>query len=134
MLRAAVLAFLLFAAPDADPARKLLRVAWASQYEWKEDKVANATFDFEWSRYTRTRRNEEFTVDVEAEAREQMREAHVLRDTVPLRATPDAAQQVALMLTAALLGLAPSTTALVTGTPQILKTALTRPHTASPWV
>ena len=65
MVRAAILSFLLFAAPETDPARKLLRVAWASQYEWKEDKVTNATFDFEWSRSTRTKRNEEFLQEVQ---------------------------------------------------------------------
>lgn len=43
----------------------MLRVAWASQYEWKEDKVANATFDFEWTRHTKTRRNEEFKNDLQ---------------------------------------------------------------------
>jgi len=39
---------LLLAAPDSDGAKALLRVAWASQYEWKEDGVKNATIDFEW--------------------------------------------------------------------------------------
>jgi hypothetical protein len=38
---------LLLLAPD-DPAQ-LLRVAWASQYEWKEDKVQNVTLDFRYS-------------------------------------------------------------------------------------
>jgi hypothetical protein len=42
-----VLLFLLLA-PD-DPAQ-MLRVAWASQYEWNEDKVENATIDFRFSR------------------------------------------------------------------------------------
>ena len=43
------IALLLLLAPD-DPAQ-MLRVAWASQYEWKEDKVQSATIDF---RYTQT--------------------------------------------------------------------------------
>jgi hypothetical protein len=41
------LALLLLLAPD-DPAQ-ILRVAWASQYEWKEDKVQNATIEFRWT-------------------------------------------------------------------------------------
>ncbi|MFI5402800.1 MAG: hypothetical protein ACHQ1G_07685 [Planctomycetota bacterium] len=43
------IALLLLLAPE-DPAQ-MLRVAWASQYEWKEDKVQSATIDFtyEWT-------------------------------------------------------------------------------------
>ena len=44
----AFVCLLLAASPDAEEAKKALRIAWASQYEWKEDDVANATFDFEW--------------------------------------------------------------------------------------
>jgi hypothetical protein len=43
--------FLLLLAPD-DPAQ-MMRVAWASQYEWKEDKVQSATIDFTYT-YVRT--------------------------------------------------------------------------------
>ncbi len=42
------IALLLLLAPD-DPAQ-MMRVAWASQYEWKEDKVASVTIDFRYSR------------------------------------------------------------------------------------
>jgi hypothetical protein len=42
------IALLLLLAPD-DPAQ-LMRVAWASQYEWKEDGVKNATIDFSYTR------------------------------------------------------------------------------------
>jgi hypothetical protein len=43
-----MLALLLLLAPD-DPAQ-ILRVAWASQYEWREDKVESVTIDFRYSR------------------------------------------------------------------------------------
>ena len=46
---AALAGFLLLAAPDADAAKKALRIAYASLYEWREDKIANATFDFKIS-------------------------------------------------------------------------------------
>jgi len=46
MLALVAAGLLLLAAPDEDAARKLLRVAYASLYEWREDKVENATFDF----------------------------------------------------------------------------------------
>jgi hypothetical protein len=46
-MAAGAVALLLLLAPE-DPAQ-LLRVAWASQYEWKEDKVENATLDFRYS-------------------------------------------------------------------------------------
>ncbi|MGQ0615166.1 MAG: hypothetical protein ACT4PV_15645 [Planctomycetaceae bacterium] len=36
---------LLLAAPEAS-ASEMLKIAWASQYEWKEDQVGNATFGF----------------------------------------------------------------------------------------
>lgn len=45
---AAGLALLLLLAPD-DPAQ-MLKVAWASQYEWKEDDVKSATIDFTYTR------------------------------------------------------------------------------------
>ena len=41
------IALLLLLAPD-DPAQ-MMRVAWASQYEWKEDKVQSATIDFTYA-------------------------------------------------------------------------------------
>jgi hypothetical protein len=43
-----MLALLLLLAPE-DPAQ-IMRVAWASQYEWKEDKVQSVTIDFRFSR------------------------------------------------------------------------------------
>lgn len=56
----ALLPALLLAAPEKDPAKDLLRIAWASQYEWKEDGVKNATVDFEWKyRWTGTRPEDE---------------------------------------------------------------------------
>ena len=45
---AAAIALLLHLAPD-DPAQ-MLKVAWASQYEWKEDDVKSATIDFTYAR------------------------------------------------------------------------------------
>jgi len=51
--------FLLLAAPDDDPARTMLRIAYASLYEWREDKVANATFDFEVSAERQGRKPED---------------------------------------------------------------------------
>jgi len=61
MIGALSLAIVLFAAPDADASRKLLRVAYASQYEWKEDKVANATFDFAWKLAGESRKKVKWT-------------------------------------------------------------------------
>jgi hypothetical protein len=43
-----LIALLLLLAPD-DPAQ-MLKVAWASQYEWKEDDVKSATIDFTYTR------------------------------------------------------------------------------------
>ncbi|MGH7162599.1 MAG: hypothetical protein ACREID_03870 [Planctomycetota bacterium] len=40
-------AAILLAVPETEGAR-LLRIAWASQYEWKEDAVRNATLDFRY--------------------------------------------------------------------------------------
>ncbi len=37
---------LLLLAETAEDAAKMLRIAWASQYEWREDKVENVTLDF----------------------------------------------------------------------------------------
>ena len=37
------------APPDEIDAEKLLRVAYASQYEWKEDDVKSVSLDFTWS-------------------------------------------------------------------------------------
>jgi len=48
MIAAAVVSVALLAAPDADPA-PLLRVAWASQYEWKEDGVRNVLLEFRYA-------------------------------------------------------------------------------------
>lgn len=42
------IALLLLLAPE-DPAQ-MMRVAWASQYEWKEDTVESATIDFSYTR------------------------------------------------------------------------------------
>ena len=56
MLEALSLVVVLLAAPDAEEARKQLKIAYASQYEWREDKVANATFDFEWVRVSEDRK------------------------------------------------------------------------------
>ncbi|MEM8882646.1 MAG: hypothetical protein AAGD14_01090 [Planctomycetota bacterium] len=50
---------LLFADTDADAAKKALRIAWASQYEWKEDKVRNVTLDFTWNYRWKGRRAED---------------------------------------------------------------------------
>jgi len=44
----AAIALLLLLAPD-DPAQ-MVKVAWASQYEWKEDTVESATIDFTYTR------------------------------------------------------------------------------------
>ena len=41
-----VLLLLLVPPPDA---AQLLRTAWASQYEWKEDKVQNVTLEFRFA-------------------------------------------------------------------------------------
>lgn len=58
MLATALASLLLLAAPDDDEAAKKLRIAWASQYEWREDGVKDATLDFTWKQTTRTRRDE----------------------------------------------------------------------------
>jgi hypothetical protein len=54
-----VAALALLAAPEDDAAAKL-RVAWASQYEWKEDGVRNITLEFEYSGGWKGRDNQEF--------------------------------------------------------------------------
>lgn len=54
---ALVAGILLFAAPDAGA--KALRIAYASLYEWREDKVSNATFDFKFEFAQKGRRPEE---------------------------------------------------------------------------
>ncbi|MHC4956960.1 MAG: hypothetical protein ACYTGN_01195 [Planctomycetota bacterium] len=50
MLRALLVPILLLGAPDKElsAAAKQLRIAWASQYEWREDAVKNITLDFTW--------------------------------------------------------------------------------------
>jgi len=63
MLEALSLAIVLLAAPDAEESAKLLKVAYASQYEWREDKVANATFDFEWVRVFEDRKKVKVTTE-----------------------------------------------------------------------
>jgi hypothetical protein len=60
MVGAVALSVLLFAAPDANASKELLRVAWASQYEWREDKIRNATFDFTWTVEAQSRRGEKW--------------------------------------------------------------------------
>ena len=54
-----LVAALLLAAPEGDAAAKL-RVAWASQYEWKEDGVRNITLEFEYAGGWKGRDNQEF--------------------------------------------------------------------------
>lgn len=60
MLVAALATLILVAGPDEEisPAAKKLRVAWASQYEWREDGIRNVTIDFSWTRKTKTRRDQ----------------------------------------------------------------------------
>ena len=60
MLVAALATLLVVAGPDEEisPAAKKLRVAWASQYEWREDGVKNVAIDFSWTRKTKTKRDE----------------------------------------------------------------------------
>jgi len=59
MLATALAVLVLVGAPDDDATKKKLRIAWASQYEWREDKLQNVTLDFEWKRTFRTRKDEE---------------------------------------------------------------------------
>jgi len=78
------IALLLLLAAD-DPAQ-MLRVAWASQYEWKEDKVESVTIDF---RYRRTwGQNDEFV-------REGQGQVVVVGDEIVRRHYPDAADDEA---------------------------------------
>ena len=44
-----LLSVLILQAPDEVDAEKILRVAYASQYEWKEDEVKSVALDFTWS-------------------------------------------------------------------------------------
>jgi hypothetical protein len=44
-----LLSVLFLQAPDEVDAEQLLRVAYASQYEWKEDEVKSVSLDFTWS-------------------------------------------------------------------------------------
>ncbi|MDH3592330.1 MAG: hypothetical protein OER88_10655, partial [Planctomycetota bacterium] len=46
MVASVLMSLVVLAAPTDEEAAKLLRVAWASQYEWKEDGVKNATINF----------------------------------------------------------------------------------------
>lgn len=78
-IRVATLVLLLLAAPD-DPAQ-MMRVAWASQYEWKEDKVESATIDF---RYRHT------WGDNGQNAREGQGQIVVVGDVIVRRHYPDA--------------------------------------------
>jgi len=60
------LAGLLLAAPEATAA-ELLKVAWASQYEWREDKVASATLAFRYKVKRRWGRGGEVAYEGRAE-------------------------------------------------------------------
>lgn len=53
-----ILSLVLLAAPEKDAAERL-RVAWASQYEWREDGIENATLDFHYTYRWQSRANEE---------------------------------------------------------------------------
>ena len=62
MLAGALVALALLAAPEEEkinPAAKKLRIAWASQYEWREDGVKNAVIEFTWTRKYTDRNDQE---------------------------------------------------------------------------
>ena len=44
-----ILSMVLLDGPGTQDVARTLRIAWASQYEWKEDKLANVALDFTWS-------------------------------------------------------------------------------------
>ncbi|MHC4934206.1 MAG: hypothetical protein ACYTGV_18695, partial [Planctomycetota bacterium] len=50
MLAAALLSLLVLGAPDRTEAEQKLRIAWNSQYEWKEDGVKSVLLDFAFER------------------------------------------------------------------------------------
>jgi len=60
------LSLLLLAAPE--DAAERLRVAWASQYEWREDGIENATLDFRYRSGWQSREHEDQHWEVEGRA------------------------------------------------------------------
>ncbi|MHC4224284.1 MAG: hypothetical protein ACYSX0_05730 [Planctomycetota bacterium] len=54
MLAAALLSLLVLGAPERSEAEKKLRIAWNSQYEWKEDGVKSVLLDFTFERSYRS--------------------------------------------------------------------------------
>jgi len=63
-LRVRLVALVVIAGPGGEKtelseAAKRLRVAWASQYEWREDGLKNVTLNFSWERKRVSKRGEE---------------------------------------------------------------------------
>ena len=67
MLSGMLASLLVLAAPDDSEALKLLRIAWASQYEWKEDSVENISLNFKYRMDWKNERNEEDSYEGEGQ-------------------------------------------------------------------